>query len=154
MIPPPNTWFAGPPHRAAAWAAASGLAALLLSGCAADALVSHFTPGPATLQGRVDCLASPQWRSDYGPIAPAAGLMGSVPEGFKPVEVVECRQEPRSCTSEWVDIPDLWLVDAAGKAIHVMWPLDVCSRPKPGTAKALDGLPVRSSRAVSGPAAS
>jgi hypothetical protein len=104
--------------------------------------------------------------------------MGSVPAGFKPVDVVRCPlflgttpgpagnpgqeehfsgdytallaalsepsdwQSSRSCTSEWVGIPDLWLVNAAGKAIHVMWPLEVCSKPKPGTAKALAALTV------------
>ncbi|MGA7205054.1 MAG: hypothetical protein WBX27_10540 [Specibacter sp.] len=187
MIARASTILAGRPRRVAAWAAASGLGALLLSGCTAEALVSHYTPGPASLQGRVDCLASPQWRAGYGPIEPAAALMGSVPQGFKAVDVVECRrqwgqtagstgtagrmvverhlggdyaallaalaessdrQETRSCTSEWVEIPDLWLVNSDAKAVHVKWPLDVCSKPKPGTAKALDGLPAKSTKTL------
>ncbi|MHA7271118.1 hypothetical protein [Arthrobacter sp. HLT1-20] len=39
-------------------------------------------------------------------------------------------------------LPELWLVNAAGGAIHVQWPLNSCDKSKPATAEALAALTV------------
>ncbi|ALE05378.1 hypothetical protein AL755_07635 [Arthrobacter sp. ERGS1:01] len=62
------------------------------------------------------------------------------------------RQDGVNCTLQLELTPDLWLVNAAGKAIHVMWPKDVCGFSKPETAKALEGLTVASTKHVAVPA--
>ena len=158
-----------------------------LGGC--DAMIPHYTPGPAALQDKVDCLVPSEWRPGYDPLDPQARFMGSVPAGFVPVDAVQCRgvfgppprpsgttgtpmveehlagdytallaalaepsdhQERVACTSDGEALPNLWLVNAAGKAVHVMWPLDACSktRGKHNTAKALEALTVKSSKTV------
>lgn len=50
------------------------------------------------------------------------------------------QQAARSCTDEYVSTLNLWLVNAQGQAIHVMEPIDVCSRPKAGVRAALSDL--------------
>ncbi|MCU6479487.1 hypothetical protein QO003_003957 [Arthrobacter silviterrae] len=52
------------------------------------------------------------------------------------------RQDGIACTADGEIVPSLWLVNAAGKAVHVTWPVDACgkTRGKPDTAKALAGL--------------
>lgn len=49
-----------------------------------------------------------------------------------------------ACTADAELLPALWLVNADGQAIHVVWPLDACgkARGKPDTAKALEALAV------------
>jgi hypothetical protein len=170
----------------------AGLAvlAILLAGCdAVTARTTHYTPAPAALQDKADCLIPSEWRPDYGPLDPQSRLMGSVPTGFVPVDAVRCKgdfgppphppgatgtrmveehlagdytallaalaepsdhQDVVGCTSDAEALPNLWLVNAAGKAVHVMWPLDVCSktRGKPDTATALDALTVKSSKTL------
>lgn len=181
--------------------AMTGAASLLLIACASGAgsdtpttagsqsttaatpALNHYTPAPAALQDKVDCLAPSAWRSDSGATSPASKLMGSVPEGFAPAEVVRCRRDVRqtpdpsgkagwivaqeqltgdytallaalaqpgdrqdgfACTADAEILPGLWLVNADGKAVHVVWPLDACNkaRGKPDTAKALEALTV------------
>lgn len=39
-------------------------------------------------------------------------------------------------------LPEVWLVNAAGGAVHVQWPLDSCEKSKPATATALAKLTV------------
>lgn len=59
-----------------------------LAGCDA---VSHYTPAPAALQDKVDCLAT---TFEYGPLTTAppgvVNAMGSLPKNFVPVDVVRC----------------------------------------------------------------
>lgn len=55
------------------------------------------------------------------------------------------------CTADMQIVPDLWLVDASGKAVHVQWPLDVCNKTKPGTSQALALLEVRETHFLDGP---
>lgn len=188
--------------------ALTGAAALLLGACAtgldpgapstatrqpgSTPPLTHYTPAPAALQDRVDCLAPSQWRPGTDGTSPAPALMGSVPAGFTPVEVVRCRRESSqspdssgkvgwilvqeqltgsytellaalaqpsdrqvgiACTADVEILPGLWLVNAAGQAIHVAWPLDACNkaRGKPDTAKALAGLTVASTTKVPAP---
>ena len=58
-----------------------------------------------------------------------------------------------ACTSDGELLPELWLVNAAGQAVHVMWPMDECSnaRGKPGTAKALAALTDPSTKTLDAP---
>ncbi len=136
------------------------LGVLLLVGCTpAAGGVTPFTPEPADLQDKVDCVVNPEWRPDYGTTSSASRLMGSVPDGFTPVDVVLCSPGAREpvveehlagdlCTDDGETVPGLWLVDATGQAINVVWPLDVCgkARGKPDTAKALEALTVSSAK--------
>lgn len=55
------------------------------------------------------------------------------------------------CTADMQIVPDLWLVDASGKAVHVQWPLDICYKTKPGTSQALAALEVRETHFLDGP---
>ncbi|NVM99383.1 hypothetical protein [Arthrobacter sp. SDTb3-6] len=169
----------------------SAVLALFLSGCGAPfaARPTHYTPAPAALQDKVDCLATPYWNEPLMTAPPAvADKMGSVPRGFVPVDVVVCppgqrivpqagpeparatileehhagnygpllaalaqpsdREEGGACFSMAETIPDLWLVDARGKAVHVQWPRTGCGFPKPGTREALAALPVSSSKTI------
>ncbi|ALE05376.1 hypothetical protein AL755_07625 [Arthrobacter sp. ERGS1:01] len=41
------------------------------------------------------------------------------------------------CTADLEIIPDLWLVNSAGKAVHVQWPQTACHKSKPGTKETL-----------------
>jgi hypothetical protein len=44
------------------------------------------------------------------------------------------------CTADMELVPPLWLVDAAGRAIHVHYPVTGCGKTKPATREALAGL--------------
>ncbi|WP_157884038.1 hypothetical protein [Arthrobacter alpinus] len=156
--------------------------ALVLGGCSTSpGKVSHYTPAPAAIQEKVDCLAPPEWHDGSEASQPASDLRGSVPGGFVPVQVVRCQQDfleqagvytrvvrqehlegdysallaalaqpsdrangNMACTADAELLPALWLVNADGQAIHVVWPVDACgkARGKPDTAKALAGLTV------------
>lgn len=158
------------------------LGAPVLGGCSMfPGTVSHYTPAPAALQEKVDCLAPPEWNDGSEASLPASDLRGSVPEGFVPVRVVRCQQDfleqagvhsrvvrqeqlegdysallaalaqpsdrangNMACTADAEILPALWLVNADGQAIHVVWPSDACgkARGKPDTAKALAALTV------------
>lgn len=181
--------------------ALTGVVALLLGACTSGAGTdtpttaqpTHYTPAPAALQDRVDCLAPSERRSGSGATSPESKLMGSVPEGFVPVEVVRClpdyvqppgpsskagpviakeqltgdytallaalaqpsdRQDGVACRADAEILPGLWLVNAADKAVHVVWPVDACgkARGKPDTAKALDMLTVGGRTVLTAPA--
>jgi len=79
-------------HLALLACLALGLLAGGLAGCNVllPGRVTHYTPGPAAIQDKVDCTVPSEWRPGYGPTAHAAQLMGSVPPGFITVGVVEC----------------------------------------------------------------
>ncbi|MCP2637476.1 hypothetical protein K0817_013010 [Microbacterium sp. HD4P20] len=47
---------------------------------------------------------------------------------------------PGPCTAIGVIVPDVWLVDADGRAIRPAYPVDGCNVPKPGVTEALDEL--------------
>jgi hypothetical protein len=65
--------------------------ALVLSGCGLlPGGVSPYTPAPASVQDKVDCLASAGPPLGGVPGTPGPELAGSVPEGFVPVQVVRC----------------------------------------------------------------
>lgn len=49
-------------------------------------------------------------------------------------------------------LPGIWLIDAAGQAVNIQWPMDSCDHSKPDTAKALAALTVISSAPVPVPA--
>jgi len=69
------------------------LLAVVAAGFAGCNALTHFTPAPAALQDKVDCLANADWLLHGEPTpAAVAGLMGSLPHDFVPVDVVECRQ--------------------------------------------------------------
>ncbi|MDJ0313761.1 hypothetical protein [Arthrobacter sp. H35-D1] len=55
------------------------------------------------------------------------------------------RQNGGVCPAMAEIIPDLWLLNAAGKAVHVQWPLTACHFTKPGVSEALANLTVTSS---------
>lgn len=62
--------------------------------------ITHYTLAPAALQSKVDCLANSSWLLHGESPAPAvADLMGGVPQGFVPVDVVECRRNDASATT-------------------------------------------------------
>ncbi|PYI65639.1 hypothetical protein CVV68_17330 [Arthrobacter livingstonensis] len=63
------------------------------------------------------------------------------------------RQDGVNCTAQLEVTPDLWLVNAAGKAVHVIWPTDACTFSKPGVAKALAALHVASTQQLEIPVA-
>ncbi len=50
---------------------------------------------------------------------------------------------PGPCTADMELVSPLWLVDAAGQAVHAHYPRDRCAKTKPGVHKALAGLSVR-----------
>ncbi|MCU6479486.1 hypothetical protein [Arthrobacter sp. A2-55] len=58
------------------------------------------------------------------------------------------RQGGGSCLSVGETIPDLWLVDAAGRAVHIQWPRDSCGLTKPGVRQALAALKPTSSKSI------
>ena len=170
------------------------LLAAVGAGIAAWNALAHFTPAPAALQDRVDCLANAGWLID-GEATPAAvaALMGSLPKEFAPMDVVECKRDfvgpgtttsplqptivethfagdyapliaaleqpsdsaegTANCTAQLEVTPDLWLVNAGGKAVHVLWPKDACGFSKPGVAAALAQLRISSSTTLAVPAA-
>lgn len=163
---------------------------LLLGACGVlPGTNGHYTFDPAPVEDSYDCLANAMLSNGPDPSNPAL-TKGSVPEGFVPVEAVECsldfgslsptsgpvRQRIREdhlsgdlapllaalaepsdrggdwpCTADMQIVPDLWLVDAAGKAIHVYWPLDGCNKTKPGTSQALAALNLRETLFLDGP---
>ncbi|MGO4384749.1 hypothetical protein [Specibacter sp. RAF43] len=188
-------WRTTPATRLALLAClALGLGAGGLAGCGVllPGRVTHYTPGPAAVQGAADCLATSSWHGPGMSPAPDVGAtLGSVPPGFVPVDAVLCspgpptaqgstgpprqtileqhlsgdyepllaaleehsdRQEGGVCPAMAELIPDLWLVNAAGKAVHVQWPLTGCGFSKPGVRKALDALAVSSARTLNLPA--
>lgn len=164
--------------------------ALCLAGCSAvTGRTTHYTPAPAALQENADCLATSYWNEPLVTAPPeVADKMGSVPQGFVPVDAVECspgqrifrqvgtepawasileqhlsgdygpllaalaeqseRQDGGSCIAMAETIPDLWLVDSAGKAVHIVWPHDACGFTKPGVRQALAALKVTSSKSI------
>lgn len=67
-------------------------------------------------------------------------LTGDFTELLAALSVDSDRQGVRACTDQYVSTLNLWLVNAQGKAIHVMEPIDVCSRPKPEVRTALEKL--------------
>lgn len=143
-----------------------------LSGSAPSASQPGSLPGSASLQDQVNCSAPHEWRETYlstSTPAPDLSLMGSVPQGFKPVYAVDCgpgidpSQAPKYlqgnfdallaqlaipsdtekhsiCTAMFVSVVDLWLVNDQGKAIHVKEPLDGCNNPKSDVHRELEKL--------------
>ena len=178
------------PALAAITATLMAVLVLCLGGCTAiTGRVTHYTPSPAAPQGRADCLATSYWNEPLMTAPPGvAATMGSVPQGFVPVDVVECspgqrifrqastepawasileqhlsgdygpllaalaeqseRQDGGACVAMAETIPDLWLVDATGKAVHIEWPHDACGFTKPGVRQALAALTVTSSKSI------
>lgn len=57
-----------------------------------------------------------------------------------------------SCLDYAELVPELWLVNASGKAINVQWSLDGCEHSKPDTARALAALTVTKSTILPGKA--
>lgn len=63
------------------------------------------------------------------------------------------RAQNVSCLDYAEVLPEVWLVNAAGQAVNVQWPLDGCDHSKPDTAQALAELTVTqsSTSTVKGP---
>ncbi|AIY03926.1 MULTISPECIES: hypothetical protein [Arthrobacter] len=155
-------------RRVAALVLAAG--ALLLTSCTSpDVSPEQYLPEPAALQPAVDCSTATGWEATS--TGPAALLKGRVPDGFVTAEVVRCMLEsmnnklsedhltgdyapllaalaessergPASCLDYGEILPSIWLINAAGQAINIQWPLDSCDHSKPGTAAALVTLTV------------
>lgn len=137
----------------------------------------HYLPESAALQSAVDCSAA-TGNEAPGP-APVAASKGRVPDGFEPLEVVRCtpdsiiatvtqahlsgdyapllaalakpseREGPASCLDYGEILPAIWLVNSAGQAVIVQWPMDSCNHSLPGTSEALRALTVTDSITVS-----
>jgi hypothetical protein len=107
--------------------------------------------GPTALAGRIP--------DGFGPVAALLCVVVHVPEGSvappptatrmtgKFTALVAALALPNdgapasgACPAMAQNVPELWLVDRAGGAIHVHWPRDACGFTKPGVAKALSGL--------------
>ncbi|MEO8222051.1 MAG: hypothetical protein ABI563_14850 [Specibacter sp.] len=65
---------------------------------------------------------------DYGPLLAALAESSDNPG------------EGDACPAMAEFLPDLWLVEAGGRAVHVRWPQTECGFAKPGVRAALDGL--------------
>lgn len=52
------------------------------------------------------------------------------------------RESGVACPDYAEILPELWLVNTVGEAVHVEWPLNSCGKSKPATAKALAALTV------------
>ncbi|MEV8180460.1 hypothetical protein [Specibacter sp. NPDC078692] len=120
-------------------AAAVMVAALLVSGCSSSSQQTSpppqtYLPEPATLQDAVDCSTSTGWE-------PAATTPAAL-------AVPSERGGPMSCLDYGEILPGIWLINAAGQAVNVQWPMDSCDHYKPGTASALAALTVVSSTPV------
>ncbi|TDK23941.1 hypothetical protein E2F48_14190 [Arthrobacter crusticola] len=68
-----------------------------------------------------------------GDLTPLLAALGELDDGIG----------PGPCTADIELVPPLWLVDAAGRAIHAHYPRDRCAKTKPGVHTALAGLSVR-----------
>lgn len=71
-----------------------------------------------------------QLSGDLGPLVKALDEPSDKADGFL------------ACTDDLEIIPDLWLVNAAGKTVRVQWPQTGCQKSKPGTKEALALLKV------------
>lgn len=83
-----------PASRLALLACIALMLSLVLAGCTIyTGKVTHYTPSPAGVQQRVDCLLSMDASWPNGPETPQSPstLMGSVPDGFVPDKVFICR---------------------------------------------------------------
>ena len=87
----------------------------------------------------------PSPKSDPGYVIVEDHLSGD----FKPLLVALAEPSDREnggvCPAMAEIIPDLWLLNAAGKAVHVQWPVDGCGFTKTGVMEALADLAVTSS---------
>lgn len=159
---------------------ALGFFALVLGGCSAvGASPIKYTPEPAKIQSAVDCSTAGWWE----PEAASSLHKGSIPEGFIAVGVVRCTSDPGSrvvaqdqlsgdfapllaalaqpserggpvSCLDYAELPPaIWLLNAAGQAVNIQWPLDSCEHTLPDTAKALQALTVSHSRSVPSPEA-
>jgi len=81
-------------------------------------------------------ISEKHYSGDYGPLLHALAQQSDRAEGGT------------SCVSMAETIPDLWLVDAAGRAVHIEWPHDACGFTKPGVREALDALTPTSSKSI------
>ena len=158
--------------QAAAWAGTL----LLLAACSSPSSPEQYLPEPAVLQSAVDC-STATGEEAPGP-APVAAEKGRVPDGFVPVDVVTCmpdsiigtvtqahlsgdyapllaalakpseRGGPASCLDYGEILPAIWLVNSAGQAVIIQWPMDSCNHSLPGTIDALRALTVTESQTI------
>ena len=158
--------------QAAAWAGTL----LLLAACSSPSSPEQYLPEPAVLQSAVDCSRATGW--EPATAEAAGLLKGRVPDGFVPVHVVTCtpdsiigtvtqarlsgdyapllaalanpsdRGGPASCLDYGEILPAIWLVNSAGQAVIIQWPMDSCSHSLPGTIEALRALTVTESKTI------
>ncbi len=53
-----------------------------------------------------------------------------------------------NCLDYGERLPELWLVNGIGDAVHIRWPLDNCGKSKPATANALAALAIANSHTL------
>ncbi|MGG5752761.1 hypothetical protein ACQ3I4_09065 [Zafaria sp. Z1313] len=53
-----------------------------------------------------------------------------------------------ACTADLEIVPDLWLVDASGRAMRAAWPVNSCGKTKPGVHDVLAGMEVASTKRI------
>lgn len=131
--------------------------------------VEHFTPAPAKVQQKVDCTALSNTLLNRKTGKAVVATMGSIPgtpnaAGVLPpaviredhlvgnyVPLLSALSEPSernpdvNCLYMGEVPPELWLVNPAGEAVHVQWPLEACSGAKPAVSEALANLTVGTS---------
>jgi hypothetical protein len=156
----------------------------ITAGCIGQRATSPTPPQTAVIVAGPDCLADEVLAGIMPGIPPAsatprpAPAAGSVPAGFAPVEVVECRSatgvprdpaEPATvlevvltgdlgpllaalarpsdpvpadiaCPAMYEFKPQIYLVDAAGRAVRPQWPVNACGFLQEGAAATLLGL--------------
>ncbi|MHA7271120.1 hypothetical protein [Arthrobacter sp. HLT1-20] len=122
---------------------AAMLAGSVPAGFVPAQLVECFPPEPAVdAQGRVTGWTVKQlwFTGDFTSVLVALAVPSDSQEGI-------------ACLAAAVLLPSLWLVNAAGQAANVVWPLDVCSMAKPQLGEALRGLTLSDSKilTVKGP---
>ena len=89
--------------------------ALVLGGCTLyTGRVTHYTPAPAVVQEKVDCVRSidDSWPNGPESPSPAPALAGSVPAGFIPEKVFICR--PADVTVNGADMRQVQQEELAG----------------------------------------
>lgn len=142
-------------------------ASLLLSGCS---FRSTYRPEPAVLQDDVNCSAGVDRTTGSVPddfvavdvvrcvrelpevsLDPTAAPQALFKEehlsgDYTALLAALAEPSERGGTGNCLDYadvpPEVWLVNAAGKAVDVAWPVDHCDHLKPATALALNALTV------------
>lgn len=96
--------------------------------------------------------SSPTATTAVKPIVTKEHLSGDYTALLRALAEPSDRAQNVSCLDYAELVPELWLVNASGKAINVQWSLDGCEHSKPDTARALAALTVTKSTTLPGKA--